>query len=220
MPSVSLPLAQGLKQGFPPGLGPPSCPAPIGMKATAPPRHGPPALTQRPGPFLTRLSPPAFSLLPPLEALRPAPTLRSHPKDGGHRCPHFHLTLPASLLLLCRPHSVGGHSSLRSGRGLAPRLPRPSTVNLGPGPTEGSRGTPSSAPPSLPPLPRDPCSPAGRRSPALDLALGLGYVLPCLLQVHGWKVTCDVFFPVTEAAPEVWAVAAGGGASDMGSRVP
>ena len=127
---------------------------------------------------------------------------------------------PASLLLLCRPHSVGGHSSLRSGRGLAPRLPRPSTVNLGPGPTEGSRGTPSSAPPSLPPLPRDSCSPAGRRSPALDLALGLGHVLPCLLQVHGWKVTCDVFFPVTEAAPEVWAVAAGGGASDMGSRVP
>lgn len=76
-----------------------SCPAPIGMKATAPPRHGPPALTQRPGPFLTRLSPPTFSLLPPLEALQPAPTLRSRPKDGGHRCPYFHLT----PLLPCCP---------------------------------------------------------------------------------------------------------------------
>lgn len=157
-----------------------SCPAPIGMKATAPPRHGPPALTQRPGPFLTRLSPPAFSLLPPLEALRPAPTLRSHPKDGGHRCPHFHLTLPASLLLLCRPHSVGGHSSLRSGRGLAPRLPRPSTVNLGPGPTEGSRGTPSSARPAYPHCPG-------------TLAHLRGGAPRLLIWLWAWATSCPAF---------------------------
>lgn len=116
---------------------------------------------------------------------------------------------PASLLPLCRPHSVGGHSSLRSGRGLVPRLSRPNTVSLGPGPQREAVVHPPQPRPASPHCPWDPRSPAGRRPPALDLALGLGCVLPCLLQVHGWKVTCDVFFPVTEAAPEVWAVAAG-----------
>lgn len=54
--------------------------------------------------------------------------------------------------------------------------------------------------PSAPPRPEDPHSPARRCSSSLDLALGLGYVLPRLLQVHGREVARDVFFPATGSA--------------------
>lgn len=91
---------------------------------------------------------------------------------------------PASLLPLCRPHSVGGHPAFGPERAGTPSS-RPNTVSLGPGPQREAGYTLSPAQPT--PLPLGPCSPGWAAPPALDLALGLGCVLPCLCRYMDGK---------------------------------
>lgn len=154
----------------------------------------------------------------PLDSLRPTPATQealrtasqTSYKDSGIRRLHLRRTLLLSCCPMPTPRrggvGAGGKTeTLDPVRVLPPRPgsePRP----VPPAPAlpiqAGTRGTPSSAPPSLPA--RRTRSPAGRRPSPLDLALGQGYVLPRLLQVHGWEVAGHVFFPATEVKPGQW----------------
>lgn len=50
---------------------------------------------------------------------------------------------------------------------------------------------------------------------ASDLSLGLGYLLPSLLQIHGWEIAGDIPFPARWVTLEAQSVT-GGGAQSRG----
>lgn len=63
-------------------------------------------------------------------------------------------------------------------------------------------------------------SPARRCPTASDLPLGLGYLLPSLLQIHGWEVASDISFPARWATLEAQVVKKGVCTELGGFRVP
>lgn len=83
--------------------------------------------------------------------------------------------------------------------------------------TKPGKYLPSQKPPqtSLRPAPSGPLSPSRWCPAASDLSLGLGYLLPSLLQIHGWEIAGDIPFPARWVTLEAQSVT-GGGAQSRG----